>query len=167
MSQRLAVSEKLEVEKDVDHFADDTGIVGKFERNENIPQSFKKIRMNSKYLTENQLTLNADKTEMIFFTNHTNSAPELAFKGEVIKPAHACLYIGVQIDSHLTFENHLNSVLSKMDNVIRSLYIEKNQIPLKVRIDVFKSVVLSHFSFSGVFFQTLTAKKHKPHKQAN
>ena len=66
--------------------------------------------------------------------------------------------MGVQIDSNLTFENHLNSVLSKMANAIRSLYLVGNQIPLKVRIDVFKSVVLSHLSFSGVFLQTLTLK---------
>ena len=58
---------------------------------------------------------------MLFFTNHTNSDPEFSFKGEVIKRAHACRYLGVQIDSNLTFENHLNSVLSKMANAIRSL----------------------------------------------
>ena len=45
-----------------------------------------------------------------------------------------------------------------MVNTIRSLYLLKYQIPLKVRIDVFKSVVLSHLSFSGVFLQTFTAK---------
>ena len=45
-----------------------------------------------------------------------------------------------------------------MDNAIRSLYLERNQIPLKARIVVFKSVVLSHPSFSGVFLQTPTAK---------
>ena len=45
-----------------------------------------------------------------------------------------------------------------MANAIRSLYLVRNQIPLKVRIDVFKTVLLSHLSFSGVFFQTLTAK---------
>ena len=95
---------------------------------------------------------------MLFFTDHTNSDPEISFKGEVIKPAHACRYLGVQIDSNLTFENHLNTVLSKMANAIRSLYLVRNQIPLKVRIDVFKSVVLSHLSFSGVFLQTLTVK---------
>ena len=95
---------------------------------------------------------------MLIFTNHTNSDPEFSFKGEVIKPAHAGRYLLVQIDSNLTFENHLNSVLSKMANAIRSLYLVINQIPLKVRIDVFKSNVLSHLSFSGVFFQTLTVK---------
>ena len=152
-------SEKLEGENDVVQFADDTSIICKFERNENFPQKIEKIlEQTDKHLTENQLTLNADKTEMLFFTNHTNSDPEFSFKGEVIKSAHACRYLGVQIDSILTFENHLNSVLSKMANAIRSLYLVRNQIPLKVRIDVFKSVVLSHLSFSGVFLQTLTVK---------
>ena len=124
-----------------------------------FPQKIEKIlEQTDKYLTENQLTLNADKIEMLFFTDHTNSDPEISFKGGVIKPAQACRYLGVQIDSNLTFENHLNSVLSKMANAIRSLYLVRNQIPLKVRIDVFKSVVLSHLSFSGVFLQTLTVK---------
>ena len=97
--------------------------------------------------------------EMLFFTNNTNWDPEFSFKGEVIKPARACRYLGVQIDSNLAFENHLNSVLSKIADAIRSLYLVRNQIPLKVRIDVFKSVVLTHLSFSGAFLQTLTAKK--------
>ena len=118
----------------------------------------KKLEQTDKYLTEIQLTLNADKTEMLFFTNHNNSDPEFSFKGEVIKPAHACRYLGVQVDSNLIFKNHLNSVLSKMANAIRSLFLVINQIPFKVRIDVFKSVVLSHISFSGVFLQTLTVK---------
>ena len=152
-------SEKLEGENDIVQFADYTSIIFKFERNEYIPQKIEKIlEQTDKYLTENQLTLNADKTEMLFFINDTNSDPEFPFKGEIIKPAHACRYLGVQIDSNLTFENHLNSVLSKMANAIRSLYLVRNQIPLKMRIDVFKSVVLSHLSFSGVFLQTLIVK---------
>ena len=132
-------SEKLEGENDVVQIADDTSFICKFELNENIPQKIEKIlEQTDKYLTENQLTSNADETEMLFFTNHTNSEPEFSFKGQFIKPAHACRYLGVQIYSNLTFENHLNSVLSKMANAIRSLYLVRNQIPLKVRIDVFK-----------------------------
>ena len=62
------------------------------------------------------------------------------------------------MDSNLTFENHLNSVFSKLANAIRSLYFVSNQNLLKVRVDVFKAVVLSNLSFGGIFLQTLTAK---------
>ena len=94
---------------------------------------------------------------MFFFTNHTNSDPEFSFKGEMIKPAHACCYLQVEIDTKSTFKNHMHSALSKMANAIRSLYLVRNQIPLKVR-NVFKSVVLSHLSFCGLFRQTLPTK---------
>ena len=87
-------SENPEGENDVD-----TNFICKFERNENIPQKIEKIlEETDKYLTENQLPLNADKTAMLFFTNHTNSDPEFPFKGEFFKPAHAFRYPGVHID---------------------------------------------------------------------
>ena len=120
-------SEKPESEIDFVQFADDTSFICKFERNENV---VKILEQTDNYLTEDKLTSNADKTEMLFFTNRTNSDPEFSFKGQVIKPAHACRYPGVQIDSNLTFENHLNSGLSKMANAIRPLYLVRNQIPL-------------------------------------
>ena len=70
------------------------------------------------------------------------------------------------MDSNLTFENHQNSVLSKIANANRSFYLVRNQIPLKVRIDVFKSVVLSSF-FQWSIPSNSYSEKHKPHKQAN
>ena len=152
-------SEKLEGENDVVQFTDDTSNICKFERNENIQQKIEKIlAQTDKYLTENQFALNAYKLEMLFFFNHTKSDPEFSFKGEIIKPDHTYRYSGLQIDSNLTFENHLKSVLSKMANAIRSSYLVRSQTPLKVIIDVFKSVLLSHLSFSGVFLQTFTAE---------
>ena len=45
-----------------------------------------------------------------------------------------------------------------MAAAIRSLYLVRNHIPLEVRLQVFKSLVLSHLSFSGVYLQTLSAK---------
>ena len=64
---------------------------------------------------------------MLFFTNHNNLTPEVTFKGEVVKPAHACRYLGIQIESNLTFEKQLNSVFfSKRANEIGYLYLEIN-----------------------------------------
>ena len=41
---------------------------------------------------------------------------------------------------------------------IHSLYLLRIHIPLEVRLQVFKSLVLSQLSFSGVYLQTLSAK---------
>ena len=73
---------------------------------------------------------------MLFSTNHSDSDKKFSFKGQVIKPAHDCRDLGVQINSNLNFENHVNSVLSKMANAIRSLCVVRNKISLKVRNDV-------------------------------
>ena len=84
-------------------FADHTSIICKFEIG-NISQKIESIwEQTDKYLTENQITLYANKTEMLLFTNHTNWDPEFTFKDEVTKPAHACHNLG--IDPNLTFEN--------------------------------------------------------------
>ena len=92
-------SKKLGGKNDVVQFADDTTIICKFEGNENVPQKNEKVfKQNDKYLKEYQLTLYVDKTEMLYFTNHTNSDLECTFKGKVIKPAHAFRYLGAQID---------------------------------------------------------------------
>ena len=86
----------MDGENDVVQFADDIIFLCKFESNDKIPQKIEQkkfLDQTDKNLTENQLVLKANKTEMLFFTNHTNADPEFIFKGEVIKPAYACRYL--------------------------------------------------------------------------
>ena len=47
-----------------------------------------------------------------------------------------------------------------MAHAIRSIYLIRHQIPLNARI-LLKSLVLSHLSFSAIFFQILSAKNLK------
>ena len=66
-------------------------LYAKFESNKSIPLKIEKtLEQTDKDLTEKQLTLNADKSDMLFYTNHTDSGSEFTFKGEFIKLAHAC-----------------------------------------------------------------------------
>ena len=104
---------------------------------------------------------------MLIFTNHTFLNPELSFKGKVIKPAHLCRYLGVEIYSNLTFENHLKSVLSKTANAIRSFHVVSNQIPLKVGYIFFKSVVLSHLFSVEYSFKLFSKNMNSINKQIN
>ena len=68
----VRTSEKLEGENDFVQIADDTSIICKFESNENIPLKLRKLlEQTDKYLTENQLTLNADKKkDVILYKSH-------------------------------------------------------------------------------------------------
>ena len=104
---------------------------------------------------------------MIFVIKHTISDPEFTFKGGVIKPAHACRYMGEKIDSKLTPKNHLISVSSSTANAFRSLYLARNQVVLKERIDVFQVICSLSSFFQWSTPQTFTANKTETSKQAN
>ena len=110
------------------------------------------------YLHENQLTLNADKTEQFYFSTRDELEPKVTFNGNLIKSAEIGCYLGIHLDSKLTLEAYLNVVVERMAAAICSLYPVRNHIHFEVRLQVFKSLVLSLLSFSGVYLQTLSAK---------
>ena len=140
-------------------FSDDTSILCRYEPGETIVKKIENILLKTdSYLKKNQLTLNADKTELLYFSTRDELEPKITFNGNLIKSAESCRYLGIHLDSNLTFEAHLNVVLKKIADAIRSLCLVRNHIPLEVRLQVFKSLVLSRLSFSGVYLQTLSAK---------
>ena len=98
-----------------------------------------------------------DTTELLYFSTRDELEPKVTFNRNLIKSAESCRYLGIRLDSKLTFEAQRN-VVKKMAAAIRSLYLVRNHIPLEVRLQVFKSLVLSHLSFIGVYLQTLSAE---------
>ena len=107
-------------------------------------------------LKQNRLTLNDEKTELIVFRKKKLPIIETVdFKGHRLEASEKWRYLGVIIDRELTYQNQLNKVISKMASGIRSLYLVRYQVPLKTRINLFKSLVLSHLDFSAIFFENL------------
>ena len=85
-------------------------------------------------MKENQLTLKADKTELLYFSTREELEPKVTFNGNLIKSAESCRFIGIHLVSKLTFEVLLNEVLKKMAAAIRSLCLIRNHIFLEVRL---------------------------------
>ena len=105
------------------------------------------------YMSQNMLTLNRDKTEIVVFSNNGESKIEqFHYNGIFIEPKTSCRYLGIMIDNNLNFDIQLNKTLTKMANAFRSIYLVRHFLPLKARIGLFKSLVLSHFNFSAIFF---------------
>ena len=81
-------------------------------------------------------------------------------KNEVLTTQKSCRYLSIQIERNLSFDKQLNKTLRKMADAIRSIYLIRHQIPLSALL-LLKSLVLSHLSFSAIFFQNLSAKDLK------
>ena len=84
-------------------------------------------KQTDKHLTENQLTLNADKKRCYSLQIIIIRMQSFLLKAKLSNQLMHVVFRGVQIDSNLTFENHLNSVLGKMANAIRSLNLVRNK----------------------------------------
>ena len=125
-------SEKIKGDFELVQFADNSSILCRYEPGETITTEIENILLKTdNYLKENQLTLNADKTELLYFPTREELEPKVTFNGNLIKSVDICCYLGTQLDSKLTFEAHLNVVLKKMAAAIRSLYLVRNHIPLE------------------------------------
>ena len=106
----------------------------------------------------NKLTLNTNKTELIFLLRNISAFGSVFYKNEVLTTQKSCRYPGVQIDRNFSSEEQLNKTLKKMAHAIRSIYHIRHQLPLNAQILLLKALVLSHLSFSAIFFQNLSAK---------
>ena len=98
------------------------------------------------YMEQNKLTPNEGKTELMVFKNEKLSTVNcVEFKSHSLKPIDECRYLGVILDKELTCQKQLNNVISKMALAIGSIYLVRNQIPLKARINLFISLVFIAF----------------------
>ena len=92
---------------------------------------------------------------MVFENEKLPTVNCVEFNSHSLKPTDEVRYLGVILDKELTYQKQLNNVISKMALANRSIYLVRNQIPLKARINLFRSLVLSHLEISAIFFQSL------------
>ena len=55
------------------------------------------------YLKENQLTLNADKTELQYFSTRVELETKVTFNGNLRKCAEDCRYLGIHLELKIDF----------------------------------------------------------------
>ena len=51
--------------------------------------------------------------KLLYFSTQDELEPKVDFNGNLIKSAESCRYLGIHLDSKLTFEKHLNVVFKK------------------------------------------------------
>ena len=99
-----------------------------------------------RYFHEHHLTVNTSKTEFIIFIK----SKRIDFNEQIIidsipidvKPE--VIYLGVHIDSNLTFPEEVKRILRKMTRGIKTICAIRKSIPQKLLILVLNALLLSH-----------------------
>ena len=71
--------------------------------------------------------MNTDKTELLCVSKENENFDPIVFRGQENKPRSHGRYLGIMIDSNLSFNVQLSKVLSNMAAAIRSIYLIKGR----------------------------------------
>ena len=129
-------------------FADDTNIyyepssLDKLERTVN--RELNKLFL---WLNVNRLSLNIDKTN--FIVSHPYNKPRkkcitIKIINKAIKEKEYIKYLGVLIDSTLSWKHHVSNISKKISRSIGIMYKLRPFLPLNVLKNVYYSLVYSH-----------------------
>lgn len=104
----------------------------------------------SEYMRLNKLILNSSKTKVIRFKPYINTnAPKFSVfvDGEEIFETNAVKYLGVTLQSNLSWNLHIKDIKSKISPVIGLLYKFKYKFDEKTKLIIYEALIQSHLNY--------------------
>ena len=128
-------------------FADDTNI---FISGQNIDSMCEQLNLAlssiSQWFISNKLLLNVTKTNLMVFTTKNKvydiDNVKVTMNGIIIKQTRHTKFLGVILDEHLTWNNHIEHVQSKLNKTIGILYRARNRLDPNILKLLYISLVL-------------------------
>ena len=99
-------------------FADDTAVIKAGRRTDSLIR--KDVKVMTHLFDANKLTINVDICEAIHFGR--GIPDEVQIKGNQLHYKPCCKFLGVYIDPTLTFRDHIDHVVKKLNKFCRSNY---------------------------------------------
>ena len=135
-------------------FADDTNMFcsGKDinELETTVNSEFAQVQ---EWLTLNQLTLNIKKTNFIIFKSHKKRLRRdlrLTLNGTVLQRVEDSKFLGIVIDQHLTWKNHIDYITKKIlriTGLLRRIRFYVNQTHLKM---LYNSLIYPYIHYGNI-----------------
>ena len=134
------------------HFADDTFIIYNSKKLKTIETVINtELKEVIKWLRLNKLSLNASKTELIFFRSkrhHLNyNNISIKFNGIKLTPVDHVKYLGMYLDSFLSWEYHIHELSKKLSRANGILSKLRYNVPFETCLQVYYSIFYSHLIY--------------------
>lgn len=149
-------------------YADDTQIYIFFDPDkvdDAIDQMNLILEATSRWCELNQVIINAKKSHAIIYSTATLISHNYCkINGEIIEMCNSVRNLGLHMNSKLSYDDHIDKVVSNMYATLRTLNQSKHEIPFFARLQLAKSLIVPHMNFClGVFCSSkFTKKLEKP-----
>ena len=133
-------------------YADDTTLSSNL-NNMNIENASLLLNTELKHVSDwlacNKLSLNIDKTKyMLFHRKRKNIInPSISINNVNIERVHSFNFLGLTLNTNLTWKDHLNIVSRKLSRAIGILNSLKYSFPIHILITIYNTLILSHLNY--------------------
>ena len=113
-------------------------------------------KVGTKVVIVNKLSINVNKTNFILFTsprkNHSSHtvADKILINDIPIKQVHSVKFLGVYLDKHLQWSDHVDAVIGKISKTCGILNKLKNRLPRHVLAIIYQSLILPYLQYCAI-----------------
>ena len=146
-------------------FADDTNvIVHHKDPNELIKLANQEIAETSNFMAANYLLINSKKTQCLLFTPKNKKTQDLKEKlmlnGQELQLVEKARYLGVTLDSKLSFKPQVNSLVSKLSNATRALMATRRFLNRRSKLLLYNALFKANLEYGLIAYgDKLTSKQ--------
>ncbi|KAK3922301.1 putative RNA-directed DNA polymerase from transposon BS [Frankliniella fusca] len=149
-------------------FADDTNVFyfgnSTAEIKNQMEEDFITIK---KWLRLNLLFMNVEKTNYIIFSKPGASQEEndhLTLDNQEVKKSETVKFLGLTLDHHLHWNDHIDSVTRKLAPIIGALHRIRNILSEKAKKSIYYSLIQSQLSYMNLIWGSATETRLHPLK---
>ena len=132
---------------EVFHFADDTSLL--FPLSANLTDVQKELDVVNKWLQSNKLTLNLSKTELQCTKSIQNA---LLMQGNELKLVDVAKYLGLYIDSKLSFKDHVAHLITRLSKLIGLSFVMRKYLKTSVLLKFYDCYIKSVIQYGLLIY---------------
>jgi hypothetical protein len=108
----------------------------------------------------NKLSLNSSKTKSMLFhaAQKRVTYPKIYIDNHEIEFVNKFNFLGLHLDSGLTWQHHINIISKKISKVIGILNRLKNFLPRNVLLTIYNSLLLPHLNYGALLWEKRSDK---------
>ena len=150
--------DELNLQGNLHLYADDICLIYMGESREEIAQKMQfDLDALHVYMSAHRLSINIKKTKLMVFTStgpFTRGGTDISvtIAGSKIEQVQAFKYLGLELGHHLNWKAHIDSIMRKINPVIRVLFRLRNTMPKTICMNIYYALVHSHLhSLSNIW----------------